>query len=589
MAEFCTVYLSSSFKDLETHRRAIYDALNQIQGIKVIAMEDYVARDERPLQACLNDVNACDIYVGLFAWRYGYVPPASENPDGLSITALEFEQAGKANKPRLVFVLKDGAAWPTNMLDSHVRENENGKLIHKFREQLLAERLASEITADPATVARVVSNAVSSHLLRTLSPAGARSGAQARRLQREVTHALYLAHTAADADLAGALAQRLAVGFERSALLSSDALFARDERAVQSREESVVTCHAAAALVTAASLPGMLADADTVGESLHLLRARGGSLALFLAGVRAEQLPAAWIADRRIELGDTSAWRPAEEALRDARDWLAARQPPPGYRSVGVPVCVVAMTAAELAALRTDPTLLARLSAAEAGQFHDLMQALAAAGPDWSARYGATRHRWRPFDPVGATVRRIAEQMAEDAAVRGQGRQRQRHMRLQWYPFDCLLTDNRRLRPAYREVARAGCVVLLDELSLFHPVLREAFQNSPYFNNDQVAIVTVSPFDPVRGALDALLEDAARKRLAGAFDRYAVEYDPQCELAVSDERRLKRWLHSSLPATLLRLQEPRPDRGALGALAAELGEFEPAPKRDYGWGGGMRT
>lgn len=89
MAEFCTVYLSSSYTDLKTHREAVSKALNQLAGVKVIAMEDYVARDERPLPACLKDVAACDLYVGLFAWRYGYVPPPHENPEQRSITELE--------------------------------------------------------------------------------------------------------------------------------------------------------------------------------------------------------------------------------------------------------------------------------------------------------------------------------------------------------------------------------------------------------------------------------------------------------------------------------------------------------------------
>ena len=47
MAEFCTIYLSSSFEDLKLHRKAVYDALHQLTGVRVIAMEDYVARDDR--------------------------------------------------------------------------------------------------------------------------------------------------------------------------------------------------------------------------------------------------------------------------------------------------------------------------------------------------------------------------------------------------------------------------------------------------------------------------------------------------------------------------------------------------------------
>ena len=60
-------------------------------------MEDYVATDERPVDKCLKDVAKADIYVGIFAFRYGYVPPADHsNPKGLSITELEFRQAESA-------------------------------------------------------------------------------------------------------------------------------------------------------------------------------------------------------------------------------------------------------------------------------------------------------------------------------------------------------------------------------------------------------------------------------------------------------------------------------------------------------------
>jgi hypothetical protein len=38
------IYLSSTYEDLKDHRRTVFDALRQ-SGYKVIAMEDYVARD----------------------------------------------------------------------------------------------------------------------------------------------------------------------------------------------------------------------------------------------------------------------------------------------------------------------------------------------------------------------------------------------------------------------------------------------------------------------------------------------------------------------------------------------------------------
>ena len=81
------VYVSSTYSDLVEHRAAVYRVLRQLRH-DVRAMEDYVAVDERPVDECLADVATCDVYVGIFAWRYGYIPPAEQNPQGLSITEL---------------------------------------------------------------------------------------------------------------------------------------------------------------------------------------------------------------------------------------------------------------------------------------------------------------------------------------------------------------------------------------------------------------------------------------------------------------------------------------------------------------------
>ena len=72
------IYLSSTYADLVDHRKAVYDILRKV-GHDVIAMEDYVATDERPAAKCLADVASSDVYVGLIAWRYGYVP-TEDNP-----------------------------------------------------------------------------------------------------------------------------------------------------------------------------------------------------------------------------------------------------------------------------------------------------------------------------------------------------------------------------------------------------------------------------------------------------------------------------------------------------------------------------
>jgi len=48
--------------------------------------------DRRPADKCVADVKTSDIYVGIFAWRYGTVPDEN-NPDKLSITEMEYRAA----------------------------------------------------------------------------------------------------------------------------------------------------------------------------------------------------------------------------------------------------------------------------------------------------------------------------------------------------------------------------------------------------------------------------------------------------------------------------------------------------------------
>ena len=156
-----TIYLSSTYEDLKEHRRAVFDALRQ-SDYRVIAMEDYVATDERPVEKCLNDVDQSDIYIGIFAFRYGYVPPSDHgNPDGLSITELEFRRA-KSKKPCLIFLVKKGDTWPLNFVDA-VTEKDKGERIDKLREYLGREKTASFFSS-PYQLASLVQTAVTKQL-----------------------------------------------------------------------------------------------------------------------------------------------------------------------------------------------------------------------------------------------------------------------------------------------------------------------------------------------------------------------------------------------------------------------------------------
>jgi formylglycine-generating enzyme required for sulfatase activity len=165
-----TIYLSSTYEDLKEYREVVYKALRQ-SGYDVIAMEDYVAADQRPVEKCLEDVAKADIYVGIFAFRYGYVPPEShKNRDGLSITELEFRQAESFKKPCLAFVVSETKSWPP-MFDDARKGKDKGERINRLRQYLLTEKLGSSFS-EPYELASLVQAAVTKHLHDSNPPSG---------------------------------------------------------------------------------------------------------------------------------------------------------------------------------------------------------------------------------------------------------------------------------------------------------------------------------------------------------------------------------------------------------------------------------
>ena len=104
-----TAFISSTKIDLVRHREAVRDALLKNDYFPV-EMEDFGARDVDPVTGCLRLVGESQVFIGIYAWRYGYVPPGAER----SITAEELEQARRLGKHCLCFVVDEHYAWPAD-------------------------------------------------------------------------------------------------------------------------------------------------------------------------------------------------------------------------------------------------------------------------------------------------------------------------------------------------------------------------------------------------------------------------------------------------------------------------------------------
>ena len=92
------IYISSTFFDLEEHRKILIDALQKTKSFEVRCMENYGTISKPPLQQCLDDVKASEFYLLLLGNRYGYIPEGYQ----LSITNLEYKEAIGDHNPDVV-------------------------------------------------------------------------------------------------------------------------------------------------------------------------------------------------------------------------------------------------------------------------------------------------------------------------------------------------------------------------------------------------------------------------------------------------------------------------------------------------------
>lgn len=164
------VYISSTFQDLQEARAQVRQTVRRMQHVDV-AMEYYGATDDRPLNKCLADVAACDLYICVVAWRYGYVPPGQTQ----SITELEYRQAVTSGKPRLVFLLDPEARWPMSRMELGAMAD-----LTRFRGELERDTIVDTFT-DETELGRKVAEAIHRWERKRGSSAGAADWESYRR------------------------------------------------------------------------------------------------------------------------------------------------------------------------------------------------------------------------------------------------------------------------------------------------------------------------------------------------------------------------------------------------------------------------
>src|SRR3954452_13195373 len=101
------VFISSTSEDLYDYRDAAIEVC-QRQSMFPVAVEHFAAMSAGATAGSRTKLDECELYVGMYAHRYGYIEPVYSR----SVTELEFDYASEKNIDRLCFVIDPQFAWP---------------------------------------------------------------------------------------------------------------------------------------------------------------------------------------------------------------------------------------------------------------------------------------------------------------------------------------------------------------------------------------------------------------------------------------------------------------------------------------------
>ncbi|MDQ3012092.1 MAG: DUF4062 domain-containing protein, partial [Acidobacteriota bacterium] len=131
-----TAMISSTSLDLPDHRKQVIEACLR-QSIHPLAMEHLPARDADAVTVDDESIAQADIYIGIYAWRYGEVPDGHD----ISYTEMEFNSAVQRGIPIFVFLMHED--HPVKRRDVEADASAQKKLAD-FKQRASAGRIRKE-------------------------------------------------------------------------------------------------------------------------------------------------------------------------------------------------------------------------------------------------------------------------------------------------------------------------------------------------------------------------------------------------------------------------------------------------------------
>lgn len=164
---------------------------------------------------------------------------------------------------------------------------------------------------------------------------------------------------------------------------------------------------------------------------------------------------------------------------------------------------------------------------------------------NWLQRYGQKAQDWQPFNDSKETLHQLITRTLN--AMEGYDK-----------PLVPSYLDLRELhteeqRRELRKLRHRGCVVVLDSISVRHPLLQRAYRRSLLDAFPETLIVRIAPVDDALKAMQQMIRFPETFVNSEFYQRFRFDLDGKCGEA-SEAFHFKRWLAEQTPKLVPRTQ-----------------------------------
>lgn len=150
------VFISSTWHDLRPEREAVEATLRRSRAVLYVSMADFGSRPGSAQDVSLDEVSRCQIYLGIFARRYGS-----------GITEAEYRRAIELGRPCLVYFKDDAVPVRPEYVED---EPASLTALERLKQELLRRHLVSRFSSPEHLAAQAVADLT--NLLSQLVPLG---------------------------------------------------------------------------------------------------------------------------------------------------------------------------------------------------------------------------------------------------------------------------------------------------------------------------------------------------------------------------------------------------------------------------------